>query len=169
MKSGIAGTCPADAEICTRDCSPLSATTFHWEYKGNVGWNTTVTANYGYTQAWCSAFHSRTGRLPNFVPRHSAGFWATKNWGNGLGVSLGNRYRGWSYADTNNPFRLGGWTTWDASVAYRRSRYDWSVNFENLLDRECYFVSAIYDSHLYPGTPINVSTTLRVRLGALKQ
>lgn len=140
-----------------------------WEYRGNLGWNTMLTANYGFTQAWFSSFDTRTGRLPNFVPKHSAGFWATKHFGsNGFNVSFGNRYRGWSFADTNNLFRLGGFTTWDAAVAWRKSRYDWSVNFENLFNRDRYFTAAIYDSQLYPGPPINVTATVRVRLGALK-
>ena len=127
-----------------------------------------VTANYGYTQAWFSQFDARTGRLPNFVPKHSAGFWATKTWASGLGVSLGNRYRGTMFADTFNLYRLGGWTTWDASVRYGKSRYDWSLNFENLFNRTRYFVAAINDNQVYPGTPFNVTTTLRVRLGAVR-
>jgi len=139
-----------------------------WELKGNVGKGVFLTANYGYTQAWFSAFDTRTGRIPSFIPKHSAGFWASREWDNGFRVSLGNRYRGRLFADTANLYRLGGWTTWDASAGYRRSRYDWSVNFENLLNRERYFVSAIYDSQLYPGTPFNVTTTLRVRIGGLR-
>lgn len=139
-----------------------------WELKGNVGWNTTLSANYGYTQAWFSNFTGRNGRIPNFVPKHSAGFWATKAWQNGLGVSLGNRYRGPTFADNSNVYRMGGWTTWDASVAFRQPRYDWSLNFENMFNRQRYFVSAIYDQQLYPGSPINFYTTFRVRLGALK-
>jgi len=58
---------------------------------------------------------------------------------------------------------LGGWTTFSGAVGFRRSFYEWSLNAENLFNRQRYFTGADYDNQVYPGAPINVFTTVRFR------
>ena len=58
-------------------------------------------------------------------------------------------------------FRLGGWTVFNGAMGFRRNNYEWSVNAENLLNRQRYFFPAQITSQVYPGQPINIFTTLR--------
>ena len=62
-----------------------------------------------------------------------------------------------------NAVRLGGFTVFNGAVGYRGSYYDWSLNAENLFNRERYFHPAQIASQVYPGQPINVFTTIRFR------
>ena len=64
-----------------------------------------------------------------------------------------------------NTARLGGWTTFKASAGLARRQFDWSVNAENLFGRERYIVSTLGSSgsQVFPGTAINVYTTIRFR------
>ena len=41
--------------------------------------------------------------------------------------------------------------------------WEWSLNAENLFDRERYFLLGQYSEQVFPGQPINVSTTIRLR------
>ena len=140
-----------------------------FDVNGNVGKGIRLIANYGYTQPKFDAFCisnctvSLAGRLPRFIQKHAANVWATKNWNNGVGVSLGTRYLGPMFTDNTNIYRLGGWTTWSSRVSYARPRYELAVNFENMFNRGRYFLAGINDNQLYPGSPINVFTTLRLR------
>ena len=64
-------------------------------------------------------------------------------------------------------------TTRSDSAVGQRSRlllvsgvapWDWNVNVENLFNRERYFTGSDYSDQIYPGPPINVFTTIRLRL-----
>jgi outer membrane receptor protein involved in Fe transport len=48
-------------------------------------------------------------------------------------------------------------------VGYRRDSWEWSLNAENLLNRKRYFMGSDYTNQVYPGTPINVFSTIRFR------
>jgi outer membrane receptor protein involved in Fe transport len=67
------------------------------------------------------------------------------------------------YADNANLFPLGGYTLFNGRAGYTRGRYDWSVNAENLFNRKKYFTSAINSTQVYPGSPINMFATFRIR------
>ena len=82
----------------------------------------------------------------------------------GLISSLGARYMGWEYLNSANTNRLGGYVVFSGSVGVQRRKYDVTINAENLLNRNRYFVSQINGgSQLYPGQPINVFATIRYR------
>ena len=68
------------------------------------------------------------------------------------------------FTNDDNTTRLGGWTTFAAAVGVRRGQWDWNVNVENLFNRERYFTGSDYSDQIYPGPPINVFTTIRLRL-----
>jgi hypothetical protein len=59
-------------------------------------------------------------------------------------------------------FWMPAFTTFDAAIRYRRGKMEYSVNVMNALDNK-YFVSAVDDTQVYPGSPINVSATIRYR------
>jgi outer membrane receptor protein involved in Fe transport len=67
------------------------------------------------------------------------------------------------FTNHSNTVRLGGWTTFSGSFGFRRDFWDWSVNAENLFNRERYFTPSDYSNQVYPGAPINVFTTIRFR------
>jgi outer membrane receptor protein involved in Fe transport len=52
--------------------------------------------------------------------------------------------------------------TMEGAVSVRRGKYDVTMNFENITDKERYFVSQ-WVGNLYPGKPFNVTLTLRYR------
>lgn len=135
--------------------------------EGVIGKGITALLNYGYADAQFDDFLQGTRQLaglrPNFVARHTGSLWVTKAFDNGFGFSLGGRYRGNLFSDRLNSIRLGGFTTWDANLFYRRNKIEYSVNFMNILNKRRYFLSAINDNQLYPGAPINVFGTIRWR------
>jgi iron complex outermembrane receptor protein len=65
--------------------------------------------------------------------------------------------------DFFNIFWMPGFTTVDAALLYRRAHAEYSVNVTNLADNKHYFISAIDDTQVYPGPPINVTGTIRFR------
>ncbi len=50
-----------------------------------------------------------------------------------------------------------------ASVGYRRDKWEYQLNAENLLNRRRYFTGSDYQNQVYPGAPINVFATIRLR------
>ena len=89
--------------------------------------------------------------------------WLSKSWTSGLRISAGTRYLGPQFTNNSDTIRLGGYTTFSGAVGYRIKNWDLSVNAENLLNRQRYFQGSDYDNQVYPGSPINVFTTIRYR------
>jgi iron complex outermembrane recepter protein len=124
--------------------------------------------NYGYTVPEFVDFidpdsgDDFSGLLPRFTQKHAANAWITKNWKGGFTSSIGARYLGPMFTNNSNTIRMGGWTTFAGSFGYRRDRWEWSINAENLLNRQRYFMGSDYENQVYPGTPINVFTTIRM-------
>jgi len=124
--------------------------------------------NYGYTMPKFVDFidpdsgNDFSGNLPRFTQKHAANAWLTRNWTSGITASLGARYLGPMFTNNSNSIRLGGWTTFEGSFGYRHDRWEWTVNAENLLNRHRYFMGSDYSDQVYPGTPINVFSTIRM-------
>ena len=138
------------------------------DINGDIGQGIRLDANYGYTLPRFDEFFARgedlSGNRPRFGQRHAANLWLTKGWASGFTASVGMRYLSSVFANNANTVRFGGWTVFNGSVGYRRSIYEWSVNAENLFNRQRYFVSEINNgTQIYPGPPINVFTTVRFR------
>jgi len=138
------------------------------DISGNIGKGVRLVANYGYSFPRFDEFLDSegtdfSGNRPAYVQLHAANMWLTKAWNSGFSASLGGRYLGPMFTNNADTIRLGGWTTFGGAVGYRRGIYELSVNAENLLNRQRYFTASDYDNQVYPGPPINVFTTIRLR------
>lgn len=121
--------------------------------------------NYGFTQAHFEDADAEqlSGRTPRYVPRHTANAWVRKDWDSGFNASIGTRYIGAQFADNLNTSRLGGYSVFAGAVGYRAERWEWSLNAENLFDRDRYFIPAHFSNQVFPGQPISVTSTIRLR------
>lgn len=137
------------------------------DINADLGRGTRLTANYGFTNPIFTDFDTEdgdfTGNQPRFVQRHAANVWLNKSWRSGFITSIGMRYMGPMFTNNENTIRMGGWTTFSGSAGYRKDRWEWTVNAENLLNRARYFTGSDYSDQLYPGSPINVFSTIRFR------
>ena len=102
------------------------------------------------------------GRRPAITPLHNSSLWTTYTFGNGWGLSAGLVARAHQFAATDNLARLPAYARLDASLSYRRPRYEFQANLQNLNDTR-YYDSAQSDYQIYPAAPINGSVTARWR------
>jgi iron complex outermembrane recepter protein len=140
---------------------------------GDLGRGFRVKAVYGYALSRYDEYKTSAtgadlaGKMLVYAPRNTGKLWLTKQWRVGenasLSSSIGARYMGWEFLNTTNTTRVGGFTTFTGAVGLHRKRYDLTVNAENLLGRQRYFVSQINGSQLYPGQSANVFATIRYR------
>ena len=139
------------------------------DISGDLGKGIRLIANYGYSLPRFDEYFASEGALnlsgfrPAYVQLHAANLWLTKISSSGVSASIGTRYLGPMFSNNADTIRLGGWTTFGGAVGFRRSFYEWSVNAENLFNRHRYFTAADYDNQVYPGAPIHVFTTVRLR------
>ena len=140
------------------------------ELRGRVSQRLNFFANYGFTNAAFDEFVSQDGdgafveargNTPSFVARHTARLWTTYDFPKGFGVTLGGRYLSKRPTDQFNHVFMGGFTTWDTGLYYRRRKIEYDVFFTNFLNKTHYFIAAINDTQLYPGPPINISGAVR--------
>jgi iron complex outermembrane receptor protein len=141
------------------------------EFRGRVRRRLNVFASYGYTQTayndfttgslFNSSIVSLAGFVPGLVPKQTARVWTNYDFPRGFSVSLGGRYVSRRATDAFDIFWMPGFTTIDAAFRYRRNKLEYSVNVSNLLDKKNYFISAIDDTQIYPGPPIDVAATVR--------
>ena len=103
------------------------------------------------------------GNASIMAPRHMFNVWTAYDWPNGFGLNVGLRSQSRMFIDRNNDFTIEGYGLLNVGARYRRDRVEYAVNINNLTDTE-YFASVLYDSQLYPGEPVNVLATVRVRL-----
>jgi iron complex outermembrane recepter protein len=103
------------------------------------------------------------GNTSIMAPRHMFNVWTAYDWPNGLGVNVGLRAQSRMFIDRNNEFTIDGYGLLNLGAHYRRGRVEYAVNINNVTDTE-YFASVLYDSQMYPGEPVNVLATVRVRL-----
>ena len=89
--------------------------------------------------------------------------WLRKEWASGFSAALGTRYVGPQFANNGNTVRIGGYNTLSGAVSLRRERWEWSLNADNLFNRQRYFLPGQFDNLVFPGAPINVSSTIRLR------
>ncbi|KAM3109754.1 TonB-dependent siderophore receptor [Phormidesmis sp. 146-33] len=101
------------------------------------GWN--VIASYAYTDAKVTEDNSiPVGNRLQGVPEQQASLWTTyqiqKGGLSGFGVGLGLFYVGNRQGNLANSFTLGNYFRTDASLFYRRDRFNAAVNIRNLFD-----------------------------------
>ena len=134
-----------------------------FDVKGDLGLGIYLIANYGYASVKYDSYGDFTGNRPKYSPAHTGNVWLTKGWKSGFTASVGMQYRSGMYTEDDDSYRLGGWTVFSGAVSYKRKNWEYSVNAENLFNRQRYFFGADYEDLVYPGAPINVFATIRYR------
>ncbi len=131
-------------------------------------------ASYGYTNvtfgnflvpSYFSGFsvdQNFQGFVPPLIPKQTERVWATYNLPKGFLLMMGERYVSRRATDLYNLFWMPGYIIFDAGLQYRWKNWEYDLNVANLFNRR-YWVSAIDDTQIYPGAPINVSGTIRYR------
>jgi hypothetical protein len=114
----------------------------------------TMETSWTYTATCRALFHVTPPASGRLMICHGA-----------LAFSLGGRYLSSRATDPFNYVKIGGFTTFDLAARYRREKVEYALNVTNFLNKTHYFVGAIDDqaTQLYPGTPIDVSATVRYR------
>ncbi|HWR15799.1 MAG TPA: TonB-dependent siderophore receptor [Terriglobales bacterium] len=102
------------------------------------------------------------GKRPGQVPLHSGSLWATYRFQNGFGFGTGVIYNADRFVANDDLVLLPGYTRVDATVSYRKSRYEIALNLRNVGNIK-YYESAHANYNIYPGSPISGVLTTRVR------
>lgn len=129
----------------------------------DLGGRTALIVNYGFAAPIFTDAVALTGKMPRFVPRHTANVWLRKDWASGFNLAGGGRRVGTQFANDANTLTLDGYTTVSAAVGYRTARWEWQVNAENLFNKEDYFLPGHFSNLVFPGAPINLMTTFRLK------
>jgi outer membrane receptor protein involved in Fe transport len=129
----------------------------------DLGGRTHLIFNYGFARPRFDDADELTGLLPRYVPEHTANAWLRKDWASGLNAAFGARYVGQQFADDSNSVRLAGYAIFSGAVGYRTDRWEWSLNAENLFNRDDYFLPGHFSNLAFPGQPINVTSTIRLK------
>jgi iron complex outermembrane receptor protein len=130
--------------------------------------NWRINGGYGFTDAefgdyLVNATTNLKGNASIMAPRHTFNVWTAYDWPNGFGLNVGVRGQSSMFIDRNNESTIDGYGLLTLGVRYLRGAVEYAVNVNNVADTE-YFASVLYDSQMYPGEPINVLGTVRVRL-----
>lgn len=102
------------------------------------------------------------GNRSIMAPKHTFSVWTAYDWPNGFGVNVGVRAQSKVFIDRDNLLTFDGYGTLNLGARYRRGPVEYSVNVNNVTDTD-YFASVLYDTQMYPGEPITVLGTVRIR------
>jgi len=127
-----------------------------------------INGGYGFTDAkfgdyLVNATTNLKGKTAIMAPRHTFSLWTSYDWPSGLGLNLGVRSQSAMFIDRKNEFTIDGYGLLNLGVRYRRGAVEYAVNINNVTSTD-YFASVLYDSQMYPGEPVNLLATVRVRL-----
>ena len=81
----------------------------------------------------------------------------------GFNAAFGARHVGEQFANNGNTLTVDDYTIFSGAVGFRTSRWDWTVNADNLFNNDDYFLPGHFSNLGFPGPPINVTTTVRLR------
>jgi iron complex outermembrane receptor protein len=129
----------------------------------DLGFRTHLILNYGFAQPRFEDAEELTGLMPRYVPKHNLNAWLRKDWQSGFNVSIGGRYLGSQFVNNTNTESLGGYMIASGAVGFRAERWDWSLNAENLFNRKRYFLPGHFSNQVFPGQPINVVSSIRLK------
>jgi iron complex outermembrane receptor protein len=129
----------------------------------DLGGGTHLLLNYGFTRPRFDDADELTGLMPRWVPKHTANVWLRKDWESGLNASIGARYLGSQFVDDDNTAQLDRYAIVAGAVGYRADRWEWSLNVDNLFNKERYFLPGLFSNQVYPGAPINMTSTIRLK------
>jgi iron complex outermembrane recepter protein len=122
---------------------------------GNLTEEITFIATYTYNDAEVTKSNDiDLGKRPTTVPAHMASFWGNYEFKNGpfdgLSFGAGVRYIGNTPGDMENTFYVPSYTLTDAAIRYRYQGALFSLNANNVFDKE--YVSTCYsDQSCYYG------------------
>lgn len=127
-----------------------------------------LTAGYAFTDAEFLDYQelptvNLRGNTPIFAPRHTFNLWGGYDWANGFGVNVGARYLGRTFADNADTFAVDGYGLLNLAARYRHGAIEYAVNINNVTDNN-YFTAHLDYLQVYPGNPVNVLATARVRM-----
>ncbi|HZV64427.1 MAG TPA: TonB-dependent siderophore receptor [Telluria sp.] len=108
---------------------------------GRVAKKWQLAANYTYLDAkivGASALDGTLGKVPGNTPKNTLTAWTIYQPAAHWEVGGGPVYMSERFANTTNTVRVGGYTRWDATVAYTQRRYDIRLNLFNLTDKMYY-------------------------------
>ncbi|HVH27191.1 MAG TPA: TonB-dependent receptor [Vicinamibacterales bacterium] len=133
------------------------------DINADLGGQTHLILNYGYARARFGEADDLTGLTPRFVPANNLNLWLRKDWASGLNAGFGARYLGKQFVDDDNTAEIDGYTIFSGAVGYRTNRWEWTLNAENLFDKDDYFLPGHFSNLVFPGQPINVTSTIRLK------
>lgn len=107
----------------------------------NENWKTIASASYTDLEFTKNPSDpSLQGKTPLLVPNSQASLWldytVTDGAFEGFGLGAGARYRGKSWADDANNFRVPDAVVFDAGIRYEKNGWKTSLNVTNLFDKE---------------------------------
>jgi catecholate siderophore receptor len=82
------------------------------------------------------------GNVPANTPRNTATLWTTYTFGGNWDIGGGPTYMSQRFASNTNTVSAGGYTRWDATLAWHQPRYDIRLNVQNLTNKQ-YFDALI--------------------------
>jgi len=130
------------------------------------GWN--VIASYAFIDAEVSEDTTDiVGNRLAGIPRHSASLWTTYELQSGdlqgLGFGLGLNFVAEREGDLANSFTADSYFLTNAAVFYRRDRWQFRLNIDNLFDVD--FIESVGNSRvrgIFPGDPLTVRASVSV-------
>jgi iron complex outermembrane receptor protein len=129
----------------------------------DLGGQTHLIFNYGFARPRFDDAEELTGLQPRFVPENNVNLWLRKDWVIGLNAAFGARYLGSQFVNDSNTTEIEGYTIFSAAVGYRADRWEWSLNAENLFDKDDYFLPGHFSNLVFPGPPMSVTSTIRLK------
>jgi iron complex outermembrane recepter protein len=128
----------------------------------DLGRRTYLIFNYGFSTPRFEE-GDLSGKTPRFAPKHNVNAWLRKDWAGGLNAAFGFRTLTEQFGDNANTQLVDGYTIFSGAVGYRTPRWEWALNAENLFNNEDYFLPGHFGNNAFPGQPINVTTTVRLK------
>ena len=130
----------------------------------DLGGDAFLVFNYGLAvPTFDDPGNSLDGKTPRFAPKHNVNLWLRKDFRGGLNAGFGLRYLAEQWGNNANTQRLDDYTIFSGAIGYRTRGWDWTVNAENLFNNDDYFLPGHFGNNAFPGQPINVTTTFRVK------
>src|SRR5450830_509017 len=108
---------------------------------GRINKQWQVAAGYTYLDAQvisASTLDNTLGKIPVNTPKHTLTTWTTYDVMPHWQVGGGATYMSQRYATATDTVQVGGYTRWDATVAYTQKQYDIRFNLFNLTNKMYY-------------------------------
>jgi outer membrane receptor protein involved in Fe transport len=128
-----------------------------------LGGQTHLIFNYGFSSPVYSDAGALTDRVPRFVPKHIVNAWLRKDWDFGFNAAIGARHLSEQFVNDTNSRELEAYTIVGAAAGFRTPRWELTLNVDNLANKDDYFLPGHFSNLAFPGPPINVMTTFRVK------